>query len=94
MPAPVYRRFFRGHGLKNLERNILGFSGIAPVRATLIGMIEKGGPAAHEKWLARLRAFGAAGRRGSSLEASIVQPRRSTVAVLELRINASFAAVD
>lgn len=62
MPALLYRWFFRAHGLKSLERNILRYCGIAPVRATLIGMVEKGGPAAHEKRLARLRALGAAGR--------------------------------
>lgn len=37
MPAFVYRWYFRAHGLKNLERNILKFVGIGPVRATLIG---------------------------------------------------------
>jgi putative NADPH-quinone reductase len=62
MPALVYRWFFRAHGLKNLERNILGFCGIAPIRATLVGMVEAGGAEAHAKWLARLRALGAAGR--------------------------------
>lgn len=40
MPALVYRWYFRAHSLKALERNILGFVGIAPVRETLIGMVE------------------------------------------------------
>lgn len=40
MPALVYRWYFRAHSLKSLERNILAFCGIAPVRATLIGMVE------------------------------------------------------
>jgi len=31
MPALVYRWYFRAHSLKSLERNILGFVGIAPV---------------------------------------------------------------
>jgi putative NADPH-quinone reductase len=39
MPAFFYRWFFRAHSLKNLERNILHFVGIKPVRETLIGMI-------------------------------------------------------
>ena len=33
MPALVYRYYFRSHSVKNLERNILGFVGIAPIRA-------------------------------------------------------------
>jgi len=40
MPAPFYRWYFGAHSLKNLERNILGFIGIRPIRTTLIGMIE------------------------------------------------------
>jgi putative NADPH-quinone reductase len=37
MPALVYRWVFRAHSVKSLERNILGFAGIGPVRETLIG---------------------------------------------------------
>ena len=57
MPALVYRWFFRAHSLKSLERNILGFVGIGPIRETLIGMVE-GSPASRERWLAKLRALG------------------------------------
>lgn len=39
MPAFVYRWFFRAHSLKSLERNILKFVGIKPVRETLVGMV-------------------------------------------------------
>jgi putative NADPH-quinone reductase len=39
MPAPVYRWYFRAHGLKNLERNILRFSGFGPVSSTLLGSV-------------------------------------------------------
>ena len=42
MPALIYRLYFFSHSLKSLERNILKFAGVAPVRSTLIGMIEKG----------------------------------------------------
>ncbi|HEX6287627.1 MAG TPA: NAD(P)H-dependent oxidoreductase, partial [Herpetosiphonaceae bacterium] len=35
MPALVYRVWFRAHSIKSLERNILGFVGIHPVRETL-----------------------------------------------------------
>lgn len=62
MPAFVYRWFFGAHSLKSLERNILRFSGIGPIRETLIGMVEAGGPERHRKWLAKLRALGADGR--------------------------------
>jgi putative NADPH-quinone reductase len=37
MPALVYRFLYRAHSVKSLERNILGFVGIAPVHETLIG---------------------------------------------------------
>lgn len=39
VPALVYRWFFRAHSVKSLERNILGFVGIAPVDETLIGLV-------------------------------------------------------
>ena len=62
MPAMVYRWYFGAHSLKSLERNILGFCGIGPIRESLIGMIEakKGGK--RRKWLERMVAYGAEGR--------------------------------
>jgi len=36
MPALIYRWYFRAHSVKSLERNILGFVGMAPVHATLM----------------------------------------------------------
>lgn len=39
MPAFVYRWFFLAHGLKALERSILRFVGIAPVRSSMLGGI-------------------------------------------------------
>lgn len=60
MPAFVYRFFFGAHSLKSLERNILGFVGIGPVRETLIGMVE----ASAEKrgqWLQRMEKLGRKG---------------------------------
>ena len=41
MPAIVYRWFYRAHGLKSLERNILKFTGISPIKSSLIGMVEE-----------------------------------------------------
>ncbi len=40
MPALMYKRYFGAHGMKNLEHNILRFSGIKPVEFSYIGMIE------------------------------------------------------
>lgn len=62
MPALVYRWFFFAHSLKSLQRNILGFCGIGPMRATLIGRIEGLSERQRAAWLDRLRALGEAGR--------------------------------
>lgn len=61
MPAAVYRVWFRAHSLKSLERNILSFVGIRPVRATLIGMVGRS-DARRRHWLARLATLGRQGR--------------------------------
>jgi putative NADPH-quinone reductase len=58
MPALVYRWYFRAHSVKSLERNILGFVGIAPVHETLIGGVGELAADAARKWLARLRRLG------------------------------------
>ncbi|MEO7401132.1 MAG: NAD(P)H-dependent oxidoreductase [Polaromonas sp.] len=58
MPALVYRWYFRAHGIKSLERNILGFVGIAPVHETLIGMVGNAGEDGGKRWLNKLRQLG------------------------------------
>ncbi|MBA2960856.1 MULTISPECIES: NAD(P)H-dependent oxidoreductase [Ramlibacter] len=58
MPAVVYRWYFRAHSVKSLERNILGFVGIAPVKETLVGGVGELDPATAGQWLARLQALG------------------------------------
>jgi putative NADPH-quinone reductase len=58
MPALVYRWYFRAHSVKSLERNILGFVGIAPVHETLIGGVGQLAPDAAEKAFERLRRLG------------------------------------
>ncbi|MEJ7931435.1 NAD(P)H-dependent oxidoreductase [Ramlibacter sp. AN1015] len=58
MPAIVYRWYFRAHSVKSLERNILGFVGIAPVRETLIGMVGTLDAEGAQKWLRRLGKLG------------------------------------
>lgn len=59
MPALVYRLFFLSHSLKSLERNILKFAGVRPVRTTLMGQVEGESRAARrEGWLAQMRRLG------------------------------------
>ena len=61
MPAFWYRWFFRAHGVRGLERSILGFCGIKPVRETFIGLVESKDGKAHEKWLATVAKLGRVG---------------------------------
>ncbi|WP_157271455.1 NAD(P)H-dependent oxidoreductase [Azohydromonas aeria] len=58
MPALVFRFYFRAHSLKSLERNILGFVGIAPIHETLVGGIGEMSEAQREKWLTKLENLG------------------------------------
>jgi putative NADPH-quinone reductase len=58
MPAIIYRWYFRAHGLKSLERNLLGIVGIAPVNETLIGLTGNMKPADAGKWLTKLKRLG------------------------------------
>lgn len=61
MPALWYRWYFLAHGVKGLERSILKFCGVNPVRETFIGMVE-----AHEgarrRSLDIMKSLGRAGR--------------------------------
>ena len=58
MPGLVYRWLFQAHGVRGLERSILGFSGFKPVRESLVGMV--GGPDAkpRRQWLKQMAALG------------------------------------
>jgi putative NADPH-quinone reductase len=58
MPALVYRWYFRAHSIKSLERNVLGFVGLAPVTETLIGGVDQLGEAGVQKWQTKLRQLG------------------------------------
>ena len=62
MPAFAYRWFYRAHSLKNLERNVLKFCGIAPVRSSLIGMVEGGDGNRRAEWLVKMRDLGKVGK--------------------------------
>jgi putative NADPH-quinone reductase len=58
MPAFFYRWYFRAHSVKSLERNILSFCGIGPIRASLIGMVDGMSVAQREAWLMKIEALG------------------------------------
>jgi hypothetical protein len=45
MPALIYGWYFRAHGVRGLERSVLRFSGMAPVRETLLGTVDAAGDA-------------------------------------------------
>lgn len=62
MPALAYRWWFFGHGLKGLDRSILRFVGIKPVRQTLIGGIGVLGAAGVQRWSDRMRELGTQAR--------------------------------
>jgi len=61
MPALFYRWYYRAHTLKSLQRNILEFTGIGPVRSTVIGGVESS-EQHRATWLAKLQALGRDGR--------------------------------
>ncbi|HYH18836.1 MAG TPA: NAD(P)H-dependent oxidoreductase [Azospirillum sp.] len=61
MPAFVYRFWYFAHGLKGLERNILRFVGIKPVRETLFGMVGAASEAKRRSWLEKMRTLGTKG---------------------------------
>lgn len=59
-PSAAYEFFYFAHSVRSLERNILKFVGIGPVRRTIIGAVASS--AAHRlRWLEKVRKLGAAG---------------------------------
>lgn len=60
MPALIYRVFYGAHSVRSLERNILSFVGIRPVRRILIGSVESRA-SARERWLNALHTWGVEG---------------------------------
>ena len=61
MPAIIYRWYFRAHGVKSLDRNLLGIVGIAPVHKTLIGATGNIKAANAANWLSKLKRLGEGG---------------------------------
>jgi putative NADPH-quinone reductase len=58
MPAFAYRFYFFAHAMRALNRNILGFVGIGPIRTTLFGMVSDATDARRRRWLAQMRTLG------------------------------------
>jgi putative NADPH-quinone reductase len=58
MPGLFYRWYFRAHSVKSLERNILKFCGILPIRLSIVGSVEAMGAAGRGRWLARMQRLG------------------------------------
>ena len=58
MPALIYRLYFRAHGVRGLERSVLRFAGMKPVRETLLGMVDAASDARRHGWLDRMRDYG------------------------------------
>jgi putative NADPH-quinone reductase len=58
MPAWIYRWYFFAHSLKSLERNILAFVGIGPIKETLIGGIGAMDKNSRQAHLETMRALG------------------------------------
>lgn len=58
MPRFIYRWYYFSHSLRSLERNILKFSGISPVRETILGMVEAVDDKKRKSWLADMKALG------------------------------------
>jgi putative NADPH-quinone reductase len=62
MPAWIYRWYFFAHSLKSLERNILAFVGIGPIKETLIGGIGAMDQEGRKRYLENMRALGREGK--------------------------------
>jgi putative NADPH-quinone reductase len=58
MPAFIYRWYYLAHSLKSLERNILSFCGIGPIKETLIGMVDTLDEPKGKEWLGKMHALG------------------------------------
>jgi len=61
MPALVYRWFYGAHSLRSLERNILKFCGVGPIRESVIGSIGAENPRHRARWLTRMSEHGSRG---------------------------------
>ena len=58
MPTLIYRWYFRAHGVRGLERSVLRFAGMGPIRETLFGMVQTASEAKRQRWLTQSRIYG------------------------------------
>lgn len=58
MPALFFRWYYRAHGLRSVERNILAFCGFRPVRSSIVGMVEGMTQRRRGRWLSRMTGYG------------------------------------
>lgn len=58
MPGLAYWIYFQAHSLRALRQNILGFSGMRPVRATVIGRMGAASPSSLKARLGRMHELG------------------------------------
>lgn len=59
MPAFLYRWYFQAHGVRGLERSILRFAGMKPVRETMFGGVGEADEARRQHWLDQMKCYGA-----------------------------------
>jgi putative NADPH-quinone reductase len=62
MPAFLYRWYFGAFGVRVLERSILGFTGVGPIRRTLLGGVAAADEAKRKRWIDSMGEFGRRGR--------------------------------
>ena len=58
MPAPFFRWYFGGYGVRSFERSVLKSMGVAPLRRTLFGSVERRDAAALQGWAAAMHEMG------------------------------------
>lgn len=58
MPAFAFRLIYLSHSLKSLERNILKFCGIGPIRESLVGGVDNLSDTRRQAWLRELAVHG------------------------------------
>ena len=58
MPAPVFRWYFGGYGVKCFARGILKIMGVAPIRTTVLGSVAGRGEAGYQHWMKAMSELG------------------------------------
>ncbi|WP_321501492.1 NAD(P)H-dependent oxidoreductase [Breoghania sp.] len=61
MPAFFYRLWYRAHGLKGFERNVLAMVGMKPLKAILFGGAGTADEATRKGWLEKMEELGREG---------------------------------